>query len=143
MCLYKSLCSPTGMLIFHMWGMCSMGSRQAEKEVSMYDDQDEKKAKNLALEKGRGDEVTTTSVRNARDWQLRTGPESTHWGGAKRSATSRAGNSGRRPCLASRLTQLFILSVVWAHVQENLRQPEWDLMVWRKVWNKGLWEASS
>ena len=60
------------MLIIQISGMCSTGSRSAENECLIHDDQEEKKGRNSGLLKGEGEEATTTSVMNARDWLLRT-----------------------------------------------------------------------
>ena len=111
-----------------MRGTCSTGSRRVEKNLDIWDAQKEEKDVNFGLRKGGGDEATTMSVRNARDWQFRTRPLSTQQGGAEMSARHRAGEVGRRPCLARRSTQLFISSSVWARVQENLSFPEWARM---------------
>ena len=111
-----------------MRGTCSTGLRQAEKTLDIWDAQEEEKEANFGLRKGGGDEATTTSVRNARDWQFRTGPLSTHQGGAEMPAMCRAGEVGRRACLARRSTRLFISSSAWACVQENLSFPEWAWM---------------
>ena len=94
----------------------------------MWDAQKEEKGANFGLRNGGGDEATTISVRNARDWQFRTGPVSVQRGGAEMSAMCRAGEVGRRPCLARRSTRLFISSSAWARVQENLSFPEWARM---------------
>ena len=104
--------------------MCATGSKQAEKEEAMYEDQEEKKEVNLGLWKGCGEEAMTTSVRKASDWLFKTGPESTHPRGAVRSATTRAGESGRRPHLVRRSTLLFISSLACTCVHENLSWPE-------------------
>ena len=116
--LWSSSHRPTGMLTFQMRGTCSVGSRWAEKNLDIWDAQEEEKDVNLGLRKGGGDEATTTSVRNARDWQFKTGLLSTHRGGAAMSVMSRAGEVGRRPCLARRSTWLFMSSSAWACVQE-------------------------
>ena len=102
-----------------------MGLRWAEKNLDIWVDQKEEKDANFGLRKGGGDEAATTSVRKARDWQFKTGPLSTHQGGAEMSARRRAGEVGRRPCLARRSTRLFMSLSAWARVQENLSFPEW------------------
>ena len=80
-----------------------------EREEHVGQPRREERGKLGALKRG-GEEATTTSVRKARDWLFRTRLESIHQGGAMRSVTTRAGESGRRPCLARRSTWLFMSS---------------------------------
>jgi hypothetical protein len=64
------------------------------------------------------------SVRKARDWLFRTGPELTQLSGRGGDRTSRGGVSGASAALARLSTVLFIVSLVWARVQEKRRELE-------------------
>ena len=110
-CLWRSSCRLTGILIDQMRGTCAVGSRQAEKKQSIWDTQKEEKEENFRLRKGGGDEATTTSVRNARDWQFRTGPLSTQRGGGG-NVSDMQGWGGRQEALLSKKVHLVVHIVV-------------------------------
>jgi hypothetical protein len=87
------------------------GSREMPNVDCTQRDQDTERGQNFREKMGGGRQETMLSVRKARDWLFRTGPESTQLSGRGRDRTSRGGVSGASVALARPSTVLFIASL--------------------------------